>query len=80
MRFTVHRNIAAVLTSSYHFIKPLIDLISEAGRQVVEPGYLSGCPPDAKFNDSGGHFLLLHCLQRSDNYETKREESVRKNC
>ena len=73
MGLTVHGSIAAVLTSSYHFIKSLIDLISEVHGQLVELGYLSGCPPGAKSNESGGHFLLLHCLQRSDYDENTLE-------
>ena len=47
MGLIVYRNIATVLTSSCPFIKSLIDLTSEAGRQLVKLGYLSGGPPGA---------------------------------
>ena len=45
MGLTVHGSIAALLTSSYHFIKSLIDLISEVHGQLVELSYLSGVLP-----------------------------------
>ena len=58
---TVYRNIVTVLTSSFPFIKSLIDLISEALEQPAELSYLSRGPPRVKPNYSGGHFLLLQC-------------------
>ena len=62
-----------VLISSYPFIRSLINLLSEARGQLVELGYLSGGPPGAKPNDSGGRCLLLHCFQYSDKYENTLE-------